>query len=122
VEFVLAADQSEIVRFNPWWSSGQEALTRNFLIQLALALEKRQILGSSLVKGVSDFAEEENPGPHDPDAYRSGILPQLARVSLPQMMRVTGSTSGYCWKIRRGERIPHPMYWESLLALVEGRT
>jgi hypothetical protein len=31
VEFVLAADQSEIARFNPWWSSGQEALTRNFL-------------------------------------------------------------------------------------------
>jgi hypothetical protein len=58
-----------------------------------------------------------NPGPHDPAVYRSEILPGLGSVTLPQMMRATGLSSGYCWKIRRGERIPHPMYWGPLLTL-----
>lgn len=61
----------------------------------------------------------ENPGPHDPAVYRSEVLPGLTKVTLSQMMRATGLTSGYCWKIRRGERIPHPMYWEARRALVE---
>jgi CRISPR-associated endonuclease Cas1 len=61
--------------------------------------------------------ERKNPGPHDPEMFRSEILPTLGRVTLPQMMRATGLTSGYCWKIRRGERIPHPMYWASLRAV-----
>lgn len=61
---------------------------------------------------------KENPGPHDHAVYRAKILPLLARVTLPQMMRATGLTSGYCWKIRRGERIPHPMYWDALRRLV----
>jgi len=58
--------------------------------------------------------ERENPGPHHPDAYRLEILPRLAMATLPQTMRATGLTSGYCWRIRRGERIPHPMYWGAL--------
>jgi hypothetical protein len=52
----------------------------------------------------------KNPGPHDPEVYRTEILPLLAGVTSSRMMRATGLTSGYCWKIRRGERIPHPMY------------
>lgn len=60
--------------------------------------------------------ERENPGPHDPDMFRSKILPGLAAATLPQMMAATGLTSGYCWRIRRGERVPHPMYWEALRA------
>lgn len=63
--------------------------------------------------------EQANPGPHDPELYRSEILPGLAAVTLPQMMRATGLTSGYCWKIRRGDRMPHPMYWERLRALAD---
>ena len=63
----------------------------------------------------------ENPGPHDPSAFRSEILPGLASVTLPQMMRAPGLASGYCWKIRRGERIPHPMYWSDLRRLTEAQ-
>ena len=62
--------------------------------------------------------ERKNPGPHDPEVFRSEILPALERVTLPQMMRATGLTSGYCWKIRRGERVPNPMYWAALRRLV----
>jgi hypothetical protein len=64
--------------------------------------------------------EKQNPGPHDPVMYRTEILPRLPEVTVPQMMRATGLTSGYCWKIRRGERTPHPMYWLALRRLVEG--
>jgi CRISPR-associated protein Cas1 len=64
--------------------------------------------------------ELRNPGPHDPEVFRTDILPGLLKVTLPQMMRATGLTSSYCWRIRNGERIPHPMYWESLHLLVLG--
>lgn len=76
-------------------------------------------------KGRKEAAREwalENPGPHDPAVYRSEILPGLASVTVPQMMRATRLTSGYCWKIRRGERTPHSMYWASLLALVKDQS
>jgi CRISPR-associated endonuclease Cas1 len=62
-----------------------------------------------------------NPGPHDPVTYRTQVLPRLSAVTVPQMMTATGLTSGYCWKIRRGERVPHPMYWESLRRVVGDR-
>lgn len=58
--------------------------------------------------------ERKNPGPHDVENFRQEILPALARVTVPQMMRATGLTSSYCWRIRRGERMPHPMYWTTL--------
>ncbi len=61
--------------------------------------------------------EQVNPGPHDPEAFRSQILPRLQHATLPQMMKATGLTSGYCWKIRRGERVPHPMHWSALRSL-----
>jgi CRISPR-associated endonuclease Cas1 len=61
--------------------------------------------------------ERKHPGPHDAEVFRREVLPALAAVTLNQMMAATGLTSGYCWRIRRGERVPHPMYWEALGAL-----
>lgn len=63
--------------------------------------------------------ERDNPGFHDPKVFRLEILPRLQQVTLPQMMKATGLTSDYCWRIRRGERVPHPMYWKALQQLVE---
>lgn len=58
----------------------------------------------------------------DPEAFRLQILPGLQRATLPQMMKATGLTSGYCWRIRRGERVPHPMYWRPLKRLAVSST
>ncbi|MGH2659711.1 MAG: hypothetical protein ACRDHS_08610 [Actinomycetota bacterium] len=58
--------------------------------------------------------ERENPGQHDVEEFILNILPRLAGVTVPQMIRATGLTSSYCWRIRRGERTPHPMYWNVL--------
>ena len=64
--------------------------------------------------------EQTNPGPHDEGVFRKEILPELGQVTIPTMMRATGLTSSYCWKIRRGERIPLPMYWEAFRLVAEG--
>lgn len=63
--------------------------------------------------------EKENPGPHNAEIFKSEIAPSLSAVTLPQMMQVTGLSSAYCWRIRRGDRVPHPMHWESLRNLGE---
>lgn len=56
--------------------------------------------------------EQRNPGPHDPESFRREVLPGLQTATLPQMMRATGLSSGYCWRIRRGDRVPHPYVLE----------
>jgi hypothetical protein len=61
--------------------------------------------------------EEVNPGPHDPEHFRQEIVPALRDATLPEMMRVTGLSSAYCWRIRRGDRVPHPMHWSPLAEL-----
>jgi hypothetical protein len=58
-----------------------------------------------------------NPGPHDATVFRQEIAPKLSGVTLPANMRATGLSSAYCWRIRRGERVPHPMYWQALREL-----
>lgn len=60
-----------------------------------------------------------NPGPHDRDEFCRRVAPMLSKVTLPQMMQATGLSSAYCWRIRRCERVPHPMHWGALRRLVE---
>jgi hypothetical protein len=61
--------------------------------------------------------DKENPGPHDVERFRREIAPLLEYATLPAMMRATGLSSVYCWRIKRGERIPHPMHWGPLATL-----
>jgi predicted KAP-like P-loop ATPase len=58
IEFDLDKATTEVIRFNPWWFSGAEALTRNFLVQLALTLKKRKVLDSRLMKELADLGDE----------------------------------------------------------------
>lgn len=62
--------------------------------------------------------EKKNPGPHNEEEYRRELLPRLAEITIPRMMQATGLTSSYCWRIKRGERVPHPMYWERLRSVI----
>lgn len=79
----------------------------------------RRVASYTKRRSASRIWEKANPGPHDHGRFRTEILPRLADATLPQMMRATGLSSAYCWKIRRGDRVPHPMYWEALRALAE---
>ncbi len=65
--------------------------------------------------------DRANPGPHDRQAFVHQILPGLAHVTIPAMAKATGLTSGYCFQIRKGVRVPHPMYWSALHSLTRIR-
>jgi hypothetical protein len=54
----------------------------------------------------------------DEEMYRHDILPGLSTVPLARIMAATGLSLRYCALIRRGERIPHPRFWEALRRLI----
>jgi hypothetical protein len=65
--------------------------------------------------------ERANPGPHDREDFVRDVLPGLSNVTLPAMMKATGLSSRYCFQIKRGERVPHAMYWDALRDLASAR-
>jgi hypothetical protein len=56
----------------------------------------------------------EHPDRPDPESYRSEILPKVEQMSLKAIFRATGLPAGYCTKIKRGEVVPHPRWWDAL--------
>ena len=50
-------DKSTVTRFNPWWFSGREDLTRRFFTQLLVTLGKRDSAARKLVGNLAEFAE-----------------------------------------------------------------
>ncbi len=48
-------DQPIIMKFNPWWFSGQESLTKAFFAQLQVSFEKEKVLGEQLRKTFNAF-------------------------------------------------------------------
>jgi uncharacterized Zn finger protein (UPF0148 family) len=61
--------------------------------------------------------EREHPGPYDRETYLREILPRLQEVTVTQIVRATGLSQSYCWQVRAGRRVPHPMYWGALASL-----
>jgi len=51
-----------------------------------------------------------------PDAaqFKRDVLPNLATITLRQLQAATGLSRALCTKIRRGDVVPHPRYWEAL--------
>ena len=64
--------------------------------------------------------ERDHPGPHDPQEFKRDVAPWLGGATLAQLMQATGLSSAYCWRIRRGDRVPHPMHWSVLADLAKG--
>src|SRR6266516_947362 len=54
-------------------------------------------------------------GRPDPADFKRKILPSVARMTLRQMHAATGLSRALCTKIRRGDVVPHPRYWEALI-------
>jgi CRISPR-associated endonuclease Cas1 len=61
--------------------------------------------------------EARHEAKHDPDQFRSEILPGLYGVSLSAMVEATGLSEPYCSQIRRGLKVPHRRHWESFCGL-----
>lgn len=60
--------------------------------------------------------EREHPEPVDRERFAREIAPGLAQISARAMARATGLSVSYCVGIKRGERVPHPRWWEILAA------
>ncbi len=58
--------------------------------------------------------ERENPGPIDPGEFRLRVLPHLAGLTAAGLAAATGLSRAYCGAIQRGDRIPHPRWWQTL--------
>lgn len=61
--------------------------------------------------------DAQHPEPPDVEHFRTAILPALQRMSARGISRATGLSVGYCAKIKRGERLPHSRWWDTLVAL-----
>jgi len=53
-----------------------------------------------------------------PGTFERDVRPRLEGVSAAAIARATGLSRGYCQLIKRGEAVPHPMWWETLQTLV----
>ena len=56
-------------------------------------------------------------GRPDPAEFKRDVLPGLVNLTLRQMEAATGLSRALCTKIRRGDIVPHPRYWEPLIDL-----
>lgn len=81
------------------------------------ATTRRQAANSS--HRAEQRAWEANHGgeQHDPNWFRSHVLPGLAEISLPKIAQATGISISTASKIRAGRRVPHPRHWEALAIL-----
>jgi hypothetical protein len=53
------------------------------------------------------------PRPED-GTFQQEILPGLRAIPVLQMVSATGLSEAYCYRIRRGELVPHPRHWRAL--------
>lgn len=58
--------------------------------------------------------ESAHVGKDDPDRFRTEILPLIRQTPIRRIAAATGLSLRYCALIRRGERVPHPRWWEYL--------
>jgi hypothetical protein len=55
-----------------------------------------------------------HPGRPGPEVFTRDVLPRLQGLSLGELSRRTGLSVGYCARIKRGEEVPHPRWWDLL--------
>jgi hypothetical protein len=58
----------------------------------------------------------------EPGTYEREVAPAITNVSAASIARATGLSRGYCQLIKRGEAIPHPMWWAALVGSADDRS
>jgi len=61
--------------------------------------------------------DREHPEHADRERFSREVVPLLGSISARRLARATGLSVGYCAAIKRGERVPHPRWWQQLSAL-----
>jgi hypothetical protein len=65
--------------------------------------------------------EQQHQAEPDPAYFKQNVLPLLQGVSLLTIARATGLSLDYCSKIRRGLRVPHERYWQTMHELASSK-
>jgi predicted KAP-like P-loop ATPase len=71
--------QPIVVRFNPWWFSGQEDLTVRFFMQLRAVLDKEGFSKDDVTKMIADLSDIVSEIPIIPYASSAKVLSKLIR-------------------------------------------
>jgi CRISPR-associated endonuclease Cas1 len=72
---------------------------------------------SELVRAARAW-QQANPWPTDPDRFAREVQPRLGAVAVAALVAATGLSEAYCRRIKRGEVVPHPMWWEAIAATI----
>jgi hypothetical protein len=44
------------------------------------------------------------------------VVPLMKRMTVPELVHVTGLSRHYCWQVRAGRKRLHPMHWGAVCA------
>lgn len=64
--------------------------------------------------------DREHPEPVDQELFAGEVAPRLQNLSARALARATGLSVSHCAKVKKGERVPHPMWWAALGQVASG--
>lgn len=116
---VAAADQAANLA-----GAGRAAFLelREVGFQRALSPDGRRRIGTratELLRAAQEW-RRTHEWPEDMGSFAREILPGLADVPPATIAHATGLSSGYVRRVKGGEVIPHPMWWETLRQISGG--
>jgi CRISPR-associated endonuclease Cas1 len=59
-------------------------------------------------------------GMRKPEEFRESVYPLLGNVPIRALARRTGLSLAYCRQIKRGQVVPHPMWWDAFRSSAVG--
>jgi hypothetical protein len=79
-------------------------------------------VGATQARRHREEAEWDAVHPEQPDSelYREQVMPTLAYVPVSRLAKVTRLSLAYCARIKRGESVPHPRWWDVLAEFAGG--
>ena len=57
----------------------------------------------------------------EPGTWERDYAPLLSSLSVTRLAQATGLSEAYCRRIKRGEVVPHPMWWETVQDVSAGQ-
>ena len=70
----------------------------------------------SRAESLAARAWEREHGKPDPVEYQNRIYPVIQRMTVPELVSVTGLSQYHCWRVRKGDSRLHARHWSSIVA------
>jgi hypothetical protein len=79
--------------------------------------QRLSVKSADLIHRAREWQREH--GIRKPEEFRESVYPLLGNVPIRELARRTGLSLGYCRQIKRGQVVPHPMWWEAICPLAD---